>query len=75
MGKQAAIGEAVLSFEIACPRCVMTTHEIVGTEAATLPKDPRIMRHLVQHNEGNLGVYANVEKAGMIKPGDQLRWL
>jgi MOSC domain-containing protein YiiM len=33
------------------------------------------MRHLVQQNEGNLGVYASIEQSGNIKLGDQVEWL
>jgi MOSC domain-containing protein YiiM len=33
------------------------------------------MRHLVQQNDGNLGVYASVEQAGNIALGDEVEWL
>jgi MOSC domain-containing protein YiiM len=35
-----------------------------------LPKDPAIMRALVQQAEGNLGVYARIRTAGEISRGD-----
>ena len=67
VGQRGRLGSAILKFEIICPRCVMTTH---GFDE--LPKDPKIMRSLVKHNNGNLGVYASVETPGNISLGDQL---
>ena len=67
VGKSGRIGTAKLKFEIACPRCIMTTHGFDD-----LPKDPRVMRTLVQANNGNLGIYASVVEAGMIAVGDSL---
>ena len=67
IGKECRIGDAVLHIDMACPRCIMTTHPI-----QSLPKDPRIMRSLVQHNEGNLGVYASIVRPGRISCGDTL---
>ena len=66
-GKQVQVGDVVLDIVGACPRCAMTTHPF-----AELPKDPGIMRALVQANGGNLGVYARVASAGSIKLGDTL---
>ena len=66
-GKTGRIGTAKLKFEMACPRCIMTTHGF-----GDLPKDPRVMRTLVQANNGNLGIYASVVEAGKIAVGDSL---
>jgi uncharacterized protein YcbX len=64
-GKRLAIGEAVIELTVECPRCVMTTHGF-----ANLPKDPGIMRSLVQQTGGNLGVYAKIESPAAIHVGD-----
>jgi len=70
VGKHIKIGSVVLSIEMPCPRCIMTTHPI-----ADIPKDPGIMRQLVTHNEGNLGVYARVVDPGTMRQGDTLQVL
>lgn len=70
VGKRMKIGSAVLSVEAICPRCVMTTHGF-----ADLAKDPKVMRHLVQQNNGNLGVYASIAQPGMISAGDVVEWV
>jgi uncharacterized protein YcbX len=69
-GGRLQIGEAVISVEIECPRCVMTTHGF-----SDLPKDPKVMRALVKEAGGNLGVYAKVERAGEIRVGDPVELL
>jgi len=67
VGRRIRIGEAVLGIAMACPRCLITTLPF-----ADLPKDPAIMRTLVKENGGNLGVYASVEQAGVVRVGDSV---
>jgi uncharacterized protein YcbX len=65
IGKTIAIGEVRLKIEAPCPRCIMTT-----LPQGSLPKDPGVLRSLVQHNGGNVGVYATVVRGGRVRRGD-----
>lgn len=79
VGKKIRFGEVTLDIEIACPRCIMTTHPIAPVQTTdaeqttpNAPKDAGIMRQLVQQNDGNLGVYARIVTGGVINEGDTL---
>lgn len=65
VGRTLRAGEVEFACEVSCPRCVMTTHGF-----ADLPRDPRVMRHLVRENGGDLGVYARVTRPGVVHRGD-----
>ena len=65
VGHELKIGSVVLKVEMTCPRCIMTTHGF-----RDLPKDPRVMRELVKHNNGDLGVYCSIATPGSVAIGD-----
>ena len=69
IGHTLAIGDEVrLRITGPCGRCVMTT-----LAQGELPKDSGILRTAVQHNQGNVGVYAAVVQGGTIRRGDRVR--
>jgi uncharacterized protein YcbX len=66
IGHTVAIGEEVrLRVTGPCTRCVMTT-----LPQGDLPKDAGILRTAAQHNQVNVGVYADVIAGGPIRRGD-----
>ncbi|MBW2282610.1 MAG: MOSC domain-containing protein [Deltaproteobacteria bacterium] len=69
-GRRVRVGGAVIRIESPAPRCRIPT---LGF--ADLPKDPLIMRALVRETQGNLGSYASVEEAGMVRTGDPVELL
>ncbi len=70
VGRTLRLGDATVKVEMVCPRCIMTTHGFGG-----VPREPRVMRALVRHNDGNLGVYASVQHGGRIRAGDAVELL
>ena len=70
VGRTLAIGSEVrLEITSPCPRCVMTT-----LPQGDLPKDPTVLRTIVQHNQGNVGVLATVARGGRVERGDAISW-
>jgi uncharacterized protein YcbX len=65
IGGMLAIGDVQLRIDGPCPRCVMTT-----LSQGSLPKDPGVLRTVVQKNDGNVGVYASVVRGGRVRRGD-----
>lgn len=68
VGRVVSIGDAVFQITMPMARCGMTTHAQPG-----LPKDPRIMRALVQACALNLGVALTVVRGGRVRAGDAIR--
>ncbi|HLW71146.1 MAG TPA: MOSC N-terminal beta barrel domain-containing protein [Candidatus Binataceae bacterium] len=68
VGRTLAIGaEVQLKISGNTGRCVMTTLAQGG-----LPRDLAILRTAATHNQANVGVYATVTRAGLIRPGDSI---
>lgn len=67
LGATLSVGSAIMRIESTCPRCSMTTHAFDD-----LPRDTEIMRKLVNHSHGNLGIYASVQTPGQISLGDRI---
>ena len=67
VGRTVSVGSVRLKIDSTCPRCSMTTHGFDD-----LPRDTQIMRKLVAHSEGNLGIYASVVQAGTVCAGDSV---
>lgn len=68
LGRTVQIGAVRLRIDGPCPRCVMTT-----LPQTDLPKDPAVLRTIVQQNQGNAGVYASILQAGQVAVGDAVR--
>jgi uncharacterized protein YcbX len=68
VGRTLVLGDGVrLKITRPCERCVMTT-----LPQGDLPKDPEILRAIVQQNQGNFGVYASVVQGGRVRRGDPI---
>ncbi len=66
VGRILSVGDEVrFQIDDPCPRCVMTT-----LPQGDLPKDPNVLRTIVQHNQGNVGVLATVLQGGRVTRGD-----
>lgn len=59
------VGNVELKCEVPTERCAMATNA-----QREIPKDPSILRSLVENADQNLGVYASVLKAGEVRVGD-----
>jgi uncharacterized protein YcbX len=70
IGHRVTVGEVELEVVYDCPRCVMITRPF-----ADLPADRDILRTVVREADQNIGVYANVLRPGVVRPGDEVTLL
>jgi uncharacterized protein YcbX len=74
VGKTLALGDEVrLRVFSVTPRCVMTTlpqKDPAPGSGHSLPNDPGILRAAAANNQSNVGVYAIVERGGVVRRGD-----
>lgn len=68
VGRTIALGEVRLRVLKSTKRCVMVT-----LPQAELPHDPRVLSSLTGDGEAHLGVLAEVEVPGTVRPGDRVR--
>lgn len=61
-------GTAILRVSESDRRCVTTTYDVETGEA-----DPEVLRYVAQERDSVLGVYCEVELAGVVRAGDALR--
>ncbi len=70
VGRRFALGGTVIRVIDRTERCVMTTNA-----QSELPKDPAVLRAVTELNDACLGIYASVERGGIIRVGDAVRAL
>jgi MOSC domain-containing protein len=68
VGRRFALGGTVIRVVAPTNRCVMTTNP-----QSELNKDPEVLRAVTKRNDACLGVFADVEHAGVVRVGDVLR--
>lgn len=65
IGREVAIGdEVVVAVRSGMPRCVM-----VGLPQVALPREPRLLRTIVEANDAQLGVVCDVVRGGTVQVG------
>lgn len=65
LGRRVTLGDVELEITADCPRCVMTTRA-----TGDLPQDRSVLRTIIRDADQNLGVYAKVLRAGVVRAGD-----
>ena len=69
-GRRLRVGDAVVALDDLRGRCVMTTYD-----PDSLEQEPRVLRTIVEHLGGVLGLNAGVERPGRIREGDPVELL
>ena len=67
-GELIEAGAAVLRVRVANRRCVTPSYDVKTGE-----RDPEVLRYVAQERGNVLGVYCDVELAGVVRAGDALR--
>ncbi len=71
LGRKLALGdEVVVAIDGGMPRCVMVT-----AEQGDLPRAPAVLTTLGRVHDVEFGVRASVVRAGVLRPGDEVRLL
>jgi hypothetical protein len=71
LGREVALGdEVVVGIDGGMPRCVMVT-----AEQGALPRAPHVLTTLGRVHDVEFGVRASVLRAGVVRPGDEVRLL
>ena len=68
LGKSIRLGEVELSCDAPTPRCAIT----IQSQGEIISKDPKILRTIVKESNQNLGLYCNINKAGIIRIGEEV---
>ena len=65
MGRSLDVGPVAMRGTEHCLRCALTTRP-----QGDLPKDPGILHTAQQHNENRVGIYTEIDAAGVVRIGD-----
>lgn len=68
IGKVLKMGELVIECGDPAPRCGAVTRKQSGFGA-----DASLLRSIVREADQNLGIYGNIQNAGLINVGDEVR--
>ena len=68
IGEVLEIGDAVVRVRDTIKRCVVTTYDVQGGEP-----EPGVLKYVAQRRANVLGIYADVESTGTVRPGAVVR--